>query len=71
MFDRLEGSGHFIKYKDPESGVVSYVLNSNTVPHTQSFYFTNPSATDDGRYAWVYCAFPPSGSSDLQSVGAS
>jgi len=63
MFDRLEKSKHFVKYTDPVSGVVSYVFKSDSVPHTQSFYFTNPSASDDGRYIWMYCAFPPAGSS--------
>lgn len=57
----LKNSKFFIEYTDAESGVVSYVFNHDAIPHTQSFYFTNPSATDDGRYIWMYCAFPPSG----------
>ena len=57
----LKNSKHFVEYTDPESGVVSYVFNNDSIPHSQSFYFTNPSATDDGRYIWIYCAFPPSG----------
>lgn len=55
----LESSKHFKKYTDPESGIMSYVLDSDSLPLTQSFYFTNPSATSDGRYVWFYCAFPP------------
>lgn len=57
----LKKSKFFKEYKDPESGVVSYVLDVPSIPHSQSFYFTNPSATDDGRYIWVYVAFPPAG----------
>jgi hypothetical protein len=26
-----------------------------------SFYFVNPSLTDDGRYLWFYCVYPPGG----------
>jgi hypothetical protein len=30
-------------------------------PIQQSFYFTNQSLTDDGRFLWLYCSFPPGG----------
>lgn len=60
--ERIRQSKHFVKYIDPVSGVVSFVFDNAFVPHTQSFYFTNPSITDDGRYIWMYCAFPPAGS---------
>lgn len=59
--ERIKNSNHFVKYTDPVSGVVSYVFENDYVPHIQSFYFTNPSATNDGRYIWMYCAFPPAG----------
>ena len=58
---KFKKSKMFREYTDPQSGVVSYVLDLPSIPHTQSFYFTNPSATDDGRYVWVYVAFPPAG----------
>lgn len=61
FIEKVKRSKHFKAWKDPESGVVSYVLDSDAVPHTQSFYFTNRSITNDGRYMWVYCAFPPAG----------
>lgn len=61
MLDKLKNSKHFVKYTDPVSGVESFVFENDYVPHTQSFYFTNPSASDGGRYIWMYCAFPPSG----------
>ena len=61
FMERVAQSKHFTKWIDPASGVVSYILTSDMVPHTQSFYFTNRSITNDGRYLWVYCAFPPAG----------
>lgn len=61
FLEKVKQSKHFTKWTDSESGVVSYVLTSSHVPHTQSFYFTNRSITNDGRYMWVYCAFPPAG----------
>ena len=60
MRRRLESSKLFRKYVD-ESGAISYVFDHPDYPHTQSFYFTNPCATEDGRYIWMYCAFPPAG----------
>ena len=55
-----ETSRHFVKWTDQVSGVESYLLNSEDIPLIQSFYFVNKSFTDDGRYLWFYCAFPPS-----------
>lgn len=55
-------SSLFQKWTDPLSGVVSYLLEPSIAPFQQSFYFVNPSLTDDGRYYWFYCAFPPAGS---------
>jgi hypothetical protein len=55
-------SGLFTEWHDPETGVVSYILTKRVAPLQQSFYFLSPSITDDGRYYWFYCAFPPSGS---------
>ena len=57
----LKNSKYFVEYTDPESGVVSYIFNHDLMPLTQSFYFTNPSMSDDGRYIWMYCSFPPAG----------
>jgi len=55
-----EASRHFVKWTDPVSGVESFLLNSEEIPLIQSFYFVNRSFTEDGRYLWFYCAFPPS-----------
>lgn len=57
-----EESPLFTRWQDPVSGVESLVLTQHRIaPHQQSFYFTNPSFTRDGRYLWLYCAFPPGG----------
>lgn len=60
--EQIKKSKHFVKYTDKTSGVESFIFTDDYVPHTQSFYFTNPSMTDDMRYMWMYCAFPPAGS---------
>ncbi|MGI5892972.1 MAG: hypothetical protein ACOX6P_00100 [Candidatus Merdivicinus sp.] len=57
----IQTSIHFTPYTDPVSGVTSYILKNEVAPFQQSFYFTNPSMTLDGRYYWFYCAFPPAG----------
>src|SRR5512138_2442978 len=50
----------FTPYTDPSSGVTSYILTEHVAPIQQSFYFTNPSISQDGRWLWTYAAFPPS-----------
>lgn len=61
---RIEQSSLFSRWEDPQSGVESFILSSEVAPFQQSFYYTNPSYTNDGRYLWFYCAFPPSGSAN-------
>lgn len=53
----------FEPWKDPKTGITSYILKKQVAPIQQSFYFTNQSITKDGRYLWFYVSFPPSGSS--------
>lgn len=57
----FETSVHFTPWRDPVSGVTSYILKNEAAPFQQSFYFTNTSLSKDGRYYWFYCAFPPAG----------
>ena len=50
-----ETSSLFEKFTDPGSGCVSYVLRPGCVGyHQQSWYFTQKSMTDDGRYLFFY-----------------
>ncbi len=56
-----EQSPLFTRWSDPISGVESLILSRRVAPLQQSFYFTNPSLTDDGRFLWLYASFPPGG----------
>lgn len=48
-------------WTDPVSGVESRLLTRHAAPLQQSFYYVNQSFSDDGRFLWIYCAFPPAG----------
>ena len=50
----------FTPWTDPKSGVTSYILTRRCVPWQQAFYFTNANVSRDGRFVWLYVAFPPS-----------
>jgi hypothetical protein len=58
----LSTSRLFTPWTNPDSGVTIYLLTQKVAPLQQGFYFVNNSVTDDGRYLWFYCAFPPAGS---------
>jgi hypothetical protein len=70
MFTHLrpESSRLFTPWKDPASGVTSYILNARCAAWQQAFYFTNPNVTTDGRYLWLYCSNPPTPSHILGVV---
>ena len=55
----IETSRHFDLWRDPVSGIETYVLKGETAPFHQTIYFVAASTTKDGRYFWFYCAFPP------------
>lgn len=61
MFD-FDRSSVFSPWTDPSSGVTVYLLSHKVAPVQEAFYFVNDSMSQDGRYLWFYCAFPPSGS---------
>ena len=47
----VEESEFFRKHVEPETGVVSYILEAHHIaPDIQSIYFTHKSMTDDGRF---------------------
>lgn len=56
-----EESPLFTRWVDPVSKVESWILSQRVATIQQSFYFTNPSFTNDGRFLWFFCAFPPGG----------
>ena len=45
-----ETSKLFRKHVEPSSGVVSYILETRVATNQQSFYFTQKSMTEDGRF---------------------
>ncbi len=55
-FERLS---FFEEYIDEKTGVKSYILNEKPAECVQSFYFTNQSLSDDQKYLWMYCFYPP------------
>src|SRR6187402_2987367 len=57
----LDNREWFTPCTDPKSGITSFVLRLRVAPLQQSFYYTNPSFSRDGRFYWFYCSFPPSG----------
>ena len=54
-------SRHFTTHIDPVSGTKIAVLSTHVAPVQKAFYFINSSWSDDGRYMWFHCAFPPAG----------
>ncbi|MBL8028303.1 MAG: hypothetical protein JNL74_17905, partial [Fibrobacteres bacterium] len=51
---------YFESWKDPVTGVESYILNKRVAPIQQSFYFTNSSLSQNEDLLWFYTAYPPS-----------
>ena len=63
MYD-FANSPLFNPWTDPESGITVYLLTHKAAPVQEAFYFVNESMSQDGRYLWFYCAYPPSGSAN-------
>lgn len=55
----LDRHPFFQRWADPQTGVVSYILDRRVAPIQQSFYFTNPSLSPDEKWLWFYTIFPP------------
>lgn len=49
----------FTTHIDPVSGVRIAVLSAHVAPIQQGFYFVNSGFSDDKRFYWFQCAFPP------------
>jgi len=56
-----ETSPLFTRWLNPASGVASYILTARAAPVQQSFYYTHPSFSADGRYLWFRAGNPPPG----------
>jgi hypothetical protein len=61
-------SSLFTPWVHPSTGVTSYILTRRVAPVQQPFYYTHPSFTDDGRFLWLGCGFPPDGGTHAQQV---
>ncbi len=55
----FEKLSYFEEYIDPATGVKSYILNKKPAECIQSFYFCNKSLSDNQKYLWMYCFYPP------------
>lgn len=64
-----EASSLFTAWRDPQTAVISFVLSQRVAPVQSGFYFTNPSLTNDGRYLWFYCLYPPAQGNACQTLG--
>jgi hypothetical protein len=63
-----ETSSLFTRWKNPSNGIESLVLTERAAPVQQSFYYTHPSFSADGRFLWLGCGFPPPGGMHAQQV---
>jgi len=63
-----ETSSLFTGWKNPSNGVESLILTERVAPVQQSFYYTHPSFSRDGRFLWFGCGFPPSGGRHAQQL---
>ncbi len=63
-----ETSRLFTRWRNPASGVESFILTERAAPVQQTFYYTNRSITDDGRYLWLRCGYPPEGGRHTQQM---
>ncbi len=52
-------SRHFTTHVDPISGAKIAVLSTRMAQIQKGFYFVNSGWSDDGRYLWFFCNFPP------------
>jgi hypothetical protein len=58
----------FTPYRDPASGIVSWVLSERIAPLQQAFYFVNTGFSPSQRYLWFYAAYPPAGGVNFGKV---
>lgn len=63
-----ESSQLFTRWRHPANGVESFILTERAAPVQQSFYYTHPSFSHDGRFLWLGCGYPPEGGMHAQQV---
>ncbi len=63
-----ESSTLFTRSIHRPTGVESWVLARGAAPVQQSFYYTHPSFSDEGRFLWLGCGFPPLGGKQVRQT---
>lgn len=61
-------SKHFTTHVDTVSGVKIAVLSTRIAQIQKNFYFINSAWSDDGRYMWFVCAYPPAAGAHLAVI---
>lgn len=57
----LEHSPLLLSKLDPESGIESFILQTQVAPVQENLESSGDCLACDGRYLWFACAFPPAG----------
>ncbi len=60
MTSSLEQHPYLVPWRDPASGVRSYVLHERVAPVQMPTYFVNPAVSNDEQWLWFGCGYPPS-----------
>jgi hypothetical protein len=55
----LHSHPFFTSWRDPQSGVETFILTERVAPVQQTFYYVNSGVTPDEKWLWFYTAFPP------------
>ncbi|MDA3872366.1 MAG: hypothetical protein PF795_00185 [Kiritimatiellae bacterium] len=63
-----ESSSLFTPWTNPANSVTSLILTTRPAPVQQCFYYTHSGFSDDGRFLWIQCGFPPPGGRHSQHV---
>ncbi len=61
-------SRHFTTHVDPVSGVRIAVLTTRVAQVQQGIYYINNAYSDDGRYLWFMCNYPPKQTGNLAVI---
>lgn len=56
----LASHPYFTPWTDPVSNVVSYILTERVAPVQMVIYFVNPCISNDEKWLWFACGYPPS-----------
>lgn len=66
--EQLARHSYFKPWRDPLTGLTSYLLDERVAPLQKSFYFVNTSYHNDGPWLWFEYAHPPAPFKSLAAV---